>query len=145
MKYIKLFEGFLNEALPTRFDRMKGSGSSNPRSFWAGAHHIVIDDPKNGIAKEDPKKADNIINLINKEIEKRADILDMDFKNLVSNGILDSIKYYEKTDKIVGKIPAFMFFKHPMKNKNGIDRAYFYRSVSQRYPDLELRLKKTIK
>lgn len=127
MKHIKLFEQFVNEA----FDR--------------GVHMVVISDSKDGLGTIDPKKPENVINIIYKEIRKRAELLEMDPNGTEINGILDGIKYYEKTDKIVGKMPHFMFLKNPMSTKNNIDRTYFKAAFKERYPNVELFLKKIIK
>ena len=111
MKHVKLFEDFLNENSYSNRGNWKGSADSNPMSFWSYVYHIVISDPINGIKDEDPKKAENILFIINKELERQGKIKKMNFKNLEANDILNNIKYYEKTDKIVGKLPTWMFNK----------------------------------
>jgi len=111
-------------------------------SFWSYVYHIVISDPINGIKDEDPKKAENILFIINKELERQGKIKKMNFKNLEANDILNNIKYYEKKDKIVGKLPTWMFNKKPNATKNSIHFSKFYDSLKNRYPDLQLTLKK---
>ena len=142
MKHVKLFEDFLNENSYSNRGNWKGSADSNPMSFWSYVYHIVISDPINGIKDEDPKKAENILFIINKELERQGKIKKMNFKNLEANDILNNIKYYEKTDKIVGKLPTWMFNKKPNATKNSIHFSKFYDSLKNRYPDLQLTLKK---
>ena len=145
MKHIKLFEAFVNESKYSNKGNWKGSSDSNPMSFWSYVHHIVISDPVNGLSNEDPKKVENILFIINKELIRLGKINKMNFKNLEKNDILDNLKYYEKTDKIVGKLPTWMFNKKPKENKNSMHFAKFYDSLKHRYPDLQLTLKKSIK
>lgn len=123
----------------------KGSADANPVTFMNRGYHIVISDPTNGLADEDPKKVENILFVIDKEFKRLAKIKKMNFKNLEANGAFDSLKYYEKTDKIVGVLPTWLFTKKPLTTKNSIKSTKFYPSLKDRYPTLQLTLKKPLR
>lgn len=148
MKPIKTFEAFINEGRSSGYRFLQQSSGIPDRvphaEFWAKQKHIVISDPVDGLSS-DTNKVENILNFIKKELERRAKIDGLNFKKAGLDEYINSLKYYEKTDKIVGKLPDWFFFGPVNKRKNSIHSSHLYNSTKNRYPNLELVLKKIIK
>ena len=148
VKIIKTFEAFVNEGRSTGYrflQQASGQPDQVPHTeFWTKPIHIVISDPKDGLSSE-PNKVKNILGFIERELEKRAEILGVNFKKAGLDDYMRDLKYYEKTDKIVGKLPDWFFFGPVNKIKNSIHSSHLYTSTKDRYPNLQLVLKKSIK
>jgi len=148
MKIIKTFEAFINEGRGSGYrylQQASGIPDSAPHTeFWAKQIHIVISDQTDGLSSE-PNKVNNILGFIEKELEKRAKIQGLNFKKAGLDDYMRDLKYYEKTDKIVGKLPDWFFFGAVNKKKNSIHSSHLYTHTKNRYPNLDLVLKKSIK
>ena len=109
------------------------------KSRWAVRKMIVIEDLKDGLT--DPKKRKIIMSVIDRYLKKKTRDLDYDFSEIKPDDIIKNLKYYEKTDKIVGIIPQYMFKNKKIDFKNSL----FYTELNRFYPNLTIREKKGVK
>lgn len=108
-------------------------------STWLVRKMIVIEDLQNGL--DDPKKREKILYIIERALKKKTKDLDYDFAEVKPDEMIKNLKYYPKTDKIVGILPRYMFNNRKIDFKNSL----FYRELSRFYPTLNIREKKAIK
>ena len=94
----------LNEAIsPLPTTRSTGE---TPISMWIVRIAIVISDA-NGL--DNIKKRNQILKTIKTSIEKKGRAYDYNYKELDIESMIDSFKYYPKTDKMIGIVPKFLF------------------------------------
>jgi|688.fasta_scaffold1389728_2 hypothetical protein len=94
----------LNEAIsPLPTTRSTGE---TPISMWIVRIAIVISDV-NGL--DNIKKRNQILKTIKTSIEKKGRAYDYNYKELDIESMIDSFKYYPKTDKMIGIVPKFLF------------------------------------
>ena len=98
---------------------------------------IVIYDDKGGL--KDDKKRNQIKKIIERNLMHKAMTMDIDYAYLSPNTILDGLKYYPATDKIIGKLPKF-FFK--VGNKPSMKSLKFSYELSKVSPTLQIKEKK---
>lgn len=119
--------------------RGSASKSGPVKSTWLVRKMVVIEDLENGL--KDPKKRERILFFIDKNLKKKTKDLDYDFAEVKPDEIIKNLKYYPKTDKIVGVLPQYMFKNKKIDFKNSL----FYRELFRFYPTLIIREKKAIK
>jgi len=108
-------------------------------STWLVRKMIVIEDLKEGLT--DAKKREKILYIIERSLTKKTKDLDYDFAEVKPKEMIENLKYYPATDKIVGILPQYMFKNKKIDFKNSL----FYTELSRFYPTLNIREKKTIK
>jgi hypothetical protein len=82
------------------------STGETPISMWIVRIAIVISDV-NGL--DNIKKRNQILKTIKNSIEKKGRTYDYNYKELDIESMIDSFKYYPKTDKMIGIVPKFLF------------------------------------
>jgi hypothetical protein len=82
------------------------STGETPISMWIVRIAIVISDA-NGL--DNIKKRNQILKTIKTSIEKKGRAYDYNYKELDIESMIDSFKYYPKTDKMIGIVPKFLF------------------------------------
>ena len=97
--------------------------------------NIILTDKKGDLKIE--RKRKEIIRLIDKHLKQRAVRSDMDFSILTPDKIINGLQYYSHNNKLIGKLPKFLF----KGNKPTIDNSYFGYEAKRIIPDIEIQIK----
>ena len=105
--------------------------------YTSPMYMVVIYDDTNGL--KDEKKRNEIKRIILRNLNAKAASTSniYDFSNVQK--IIDNLKYYPATDKIIGKLPRF-FFK--IQNNPSIKSIKFSYELLKVSPSLQIKLKK---
>jgi hypothetical protein len=88
---------------------------------------------------DDDKKRKEVLRLIGRKIKSQAVSSDMDFSVLNPDKIIDNIKYYPATKKLIGQLPKFLF---KVGNIPSMKTAKFAYEVSKIIPSIQIKQKK---
>ena len=83
-------------------------------------------------------KRKEILRLIGRQLKNQALSSDMDFSILNPDKIIDNLKYYPATGKIVGQLPKFLF---KIGSNPSIKTSKFAYDVSKIIPSIEIKKK----
>jgi hypothetical protein len=133
----------LKEAItPNPYSKMSGLVARSPSALFGRGEeppmwNIVISSDNNELA--DDYKRKEILRVIGKKLKAQALSSDMDFSILKPDKIMDGLKYYPATGKIVGPLPKFLF---RLGSNPSVKTAKFAYDISKVIPSIEIKLKK---
>jgi hypothetical protein len=133
----------LKEAItPNPYSKMSGLVAKSPTSLFGrgetpASWNIVISATNNDLSNDTKRK--EILRLIGRQLKHQAVSSDMDFSILNPDKIIDNLKYYPATGKIVGQLPKFLF---KVGNKPSIKTARFAYDVLKVIPSIDIKEKK---
>jgi hypothetical protein len=133
----------LKEAITTNpYSKMSGLVARSPNALFGRGEtppmwNIVISADNNELANDTKRK--EVLRVIGRQLKHQAVSSDMDFSILNPNKIIDNLKYYPATGKIVGQLPKFLF---KVGNKPSIKTARFAYDVLKVIPSIEIKEKK---
>ena len=139
---ISLFK-LLKEAITTNpYSKMSGLVARPPNALFGRGEtppvwNIVISADNNELANDTKRK--EVLRIISKKLKSQALSSDMDFSILNPDKIIDGLKYYPATKKIVGQLPKFLF---KLGNNPSVKTAKFAYDISKVIPSIEIKLKK---
>ena len=132
----------LKEAItPNPYAKMSGLVARTPTALFGRGEtppmwNIVISADNNELANDTKRK--ELLRVIGKKLKAQALSSDMDFSILNPDKIIDGLKYYSTTGKIVGQLPKFLF---KVGNTPSIKNAKFEYEASKVIPSIEIKKK----
>ena len=133
----------LKEAItPNPYSKMSGLVAKTPSALFGKGEtppmwNVVISASNNELANDTKRK--ELLRVIGKKLKAQALSSDMDFSILNPDKIIDGLKYYSATGKIVGQLPKFLF---KLGNKPSIKTSKFEYEASKVIPSIEIKPKK---
>ena len=127
---------------PNPYAKMSGLVARSPSSVFGRGEtppmwNVVISADNDEL--DDVKKRKEVLRLINRKLKAQAVSSDMDFSVLNPDKIIDNIKYYPATKKLIGQLPKFLF---KVGNIPSMKTAKFAYEVSRIIPSIEIKQKK---
>jgi hypothetical protein len=138
---ISLFK-ILKEAItPNPYAKMSGLVARSPKALFGRGEtppmwNVVISADNNELSNDTKRK--EILRLIGRQLKNQAVSSDMDFSILNPDKIIDNLKYYPATGKIVGQLPKFLF---KIGSNPSIKTSKFAYDVSKIIPSIEIKKK----
>jgi hypothetical protein len=132
----------LKEAItPNPYSKMSGLVAKTPSALFGRGEtppmwNVVISAANNELANDTKRK--ELLRVIGKKLKAQALSSDMDFSILNPDKIIDGLKYYSATGKIVGQLPKFLF---KVGNAPSIKNAKFEYEASKVIPSIEIKRK----
>ena len=132
----------LKEAItPNPYSKMSGLVAKTPSALFGRGEtppmwNVVISAANNELANDTKRK--ELLRVIGKKLKAQALSSDMDFSILNPDKIIDGLKYYPATGKIVGQLPKFLF---KVGNTPSIKNAKFEYEASKVIPSIEIKRK----
>jgi hypothetical protein len=132
----------LKEAItPNPYSKMSGLVAKTPSALFGRGEtppmwNVVISAANNELANDTKRK--ELLRVIGKKLKAQALSSDMDFSILNPDKIIDGLKYYSATGKIVGQLPKFLF---KVGNNPSIKNAKFEYEASKVIPSIEIKKK----
>ena len=132
----------LKEAITTNpYSKMSGLVARSPNALFGRGEtppmwNIVISADNNELANDTKRK--EVLRVISKKLKAQALSSDMDFSILNPDKIIDGLKYYPATGKIVGQLPKFLF---KLGNNPSIKTSKFEYEASKVIPSIEIKRK----
>ena len=138
---ISLFKLLKEAVTPNPYAKMSGLVARAPSAVFGRGEtppmwNIVISADNNELASDGKRK--ELLRVIGKKLKAQALSSDMDFSILNPDKIIDSLKYYPATGKIVGQLPKFLF---KLGNNPSIKTAKFEYEASRIIPSIEIKRK----
>lgn len=133
----------LSEALPSRFTKTVGGGATQrpgfgPISSFAKMINLVIYNKNDKFA--DKKNRDLFLSYLSRYLERKTTSLDYDYLVIKPDEKIKNLKFYPKTNKIIGIFPHYMFKKGKVKYENFV----YYDEFKKLFPDIEMKEKQKI-
>jgi hypothetical protein len=132
----------LKEAItPNPYAKTSGQVARTPTALFGRGEtppmwNIVISADNNELANDTKRK--EVLRIISKKLKAQALSSDMDFSILNPDKIIDGLKYYPATGKIVGPLPKFLF---KLGNNPSVKNAKFQYELSRLIPSIEIKKK----
>jgi hypothetical protein len=132
----------LKEAItPNPYSKMSGLVAKTPSALFGRGEtppmwNVVISAANNELANDTKRK--ELLRVIGKKLKAQALSSDMDFSILNPDKIIDGLKYYPATGKIVGPLPKFLF---RLGSNPSVKNAKFQYELSRLIPSIEIKKK----
>ena len=107
--------------------------------YWLKSFELAPLSPADNNELANDTKRKEVLRVISKKLKAQALSSDMDFSILNPDKIIDGLKYYSATGKIVGQLPKFLF---KLGNKPSIKTSKFEYEASKVIPSIEIKQKK---